>query len=150
MNKKNSMVVRGTPSYWNYFQFRKEEDSKALAKAVIKGELDFSDDDKRLDKMLFSILSKTEKYKVKCFNEAKKRKNFAQTSIPKACSTAFNTEASFQNEIEENLGEDDDDSMIQDESLMLPSISREQKSRQSPFKRGGGDSYDNSNIKVLN
>ena len=77
INKKNTLLVRQPPSYLNYFEFKKEEDSKALAKAVIKGEIDFSGEDKKLDKMLFQILKKTEKYQVKCFNSPEKRKDFA-------------------------------------------------------------------------
>ena len=76
INKKNTLLVRQPPSYLNYFEFKKEEDSKALAKAVIKGEIDFSGEDKKLDKMLFQILKKTEKYQVKCFNSPEKTQGF--------------------------------------------------------------------------
>jgi len=113
MAKKNTLVVRQPPDYLSYFAFRKTQDSKALAKMFIKGELNFEEEDKRLDKMLFSILTKTEKYKVKCFNEAKKRRNFAKSTIPRGTSK-LQTEESYLRD-QSNLD-------LEESTLMLPSI----------------------------
>lgn len=60
--KPSNPAVVNVPNYLNYFEFRKDENIKHLAKEILKGQFDFEGEEEKLDRILYKLLSRTEKY----------------------------------------------------------------------------------------
>ena len=50
------------PNYLSYFQFKKEEDIKKLAKEILDGTHNFDEEEGKLNRMLYEMQSKSEKF----------------------------------------------------------------------------------------
>lgn len=83
MTKKSSCSLERVPDYLSYFEFKKSEDSKKLAKEILKGNYDYQAEDDMLNRMIYNSLNRSEKHAFTLQNKRNSQgsKNFHKSPI---------------------------------------------------------------------
>ena len=79
--KKQDYSPERIPSYLSNLIFKKDEDSKKLAKEILKGNYDTKDEEDMLDNMVYNLLNRSEKlaYVMQNKRNDKNSKNYHKT-----------------------------------------------------------------------
>eukprot|EP00347_Sterkiella_histriomuscorum_P017048 403350860 len=76
--KTSNTAVVNVPPYLNYFEFRKNENTKQLAKDILKGDFNFEEEEEKLNKIMFNLLNRSEKFSFILQTKKEKKVNQAK------------------------------------------------------------------------